>query len=132
MKKETLAQSVKYVDKLLDSRWQKKRLEIMGRDMFECQKCKTNDNKTLHVHHRHYINGREPWDYPNELLVTLCKDCHKSEEEAVIKADEMLKALHFWGYFNTEIVEVLNKLIERKIQTKKGNAEPNVKRLDGQ
>lgn len=105
----------RYSEKLTDSRWQKRRLEIMGRDLFECQKCHCKDHTTLHVHHRHYIAGREPWDYPGELLVTLCKDCHKKEEDAVVKASDMLNALHFWGYFNTEILEVLNKMIESKM-----------------
>lgn len=31
----------------------------------------------LHVHHKYYIVGRKPWDYSNEVLVTLCSDCHK-------------------------------------------------------
>lgn len=52
-----------YSEKLKDPRWQKKRLEIMARDFFTCQMCQCKDN-TLHVHHRHYIGGREPWDYP--------------------------------------------------------------------
>lgn len=107
-----------YSEKLLDSRWQRKRLEIMGRDMFECQKCHTKDHNTLHVHHRHYINGREPWDYPGELLITLCKDCHKKEEQIVPKVQDILNTLHFWGYYNTEIIDVLNKMIELKIQEK--------------
>lgn len=106
-----------YSEKLKDSRWQRKRLEIMGRDEFECQKCHCKDHGMLSVHHRHYINGREPWDYPGELLITLCQQCHKEEENNVIKADEVLKSLHFWGYFNTDIVSVLNKMIESKIQS---------------
>lgn len=33
----------------------------------------------LHVHHRYYDEGKDPWDYPSEALVTLCKDCHEYE-----------------------------------------------------
>lgn len=110
---------MRYAEKLKDSRWQRKRLEIMSRDLFECQKCHCKDHSMLAVHHRHYITGREPWDYPGELLITLCDKCHKEEEANVIQADEMLKTLHYWGYFNTEIVNQLNKLIEIKIQAKK-------------
>ena len=32
--------------------------------------------KVLNVHHRYYINGKNPWEYDNEALVTLCEDCH--------------------------------------------------------
>lgn len=118
-----------YREKLTDSRWQQKRLEIMSRDLFECQKCHCQDHSMLAVHHRHYINGREPWDYPGELLITLCNKCHHVEENNVVKVDEVLKALHFWGYFNTEVVAVLNKMIESKIQ-KKANAKPNAQTVD--
>lgn len=69
-----------YSEKLKDPRWQKKRLEILARDDFKCQLC--GDTKsTLVVHHRDYLPSKEPWDYPNDLLVTLCEDCHESERE---------------------------------------------------
>lgn len=31
----------------------------------------------LHVHHKYYILGRKPWEYPNDALITLCSDCHE-------------------------------------------------------
>ena len=31
---------------------------------------------TLHVHHKLYIENREPWQYKDENLITLCSDCH--------------------------------------------------------
>lgn len=65
-----------YAEKLLDPQWQKKRLEIMARDNFACQGCFDSES-TLSVHHRYYITGREPWEYPSWAYVTLCKDCHK-------------------------------------------------------
>lgn len=72
-----------YSEKLKDPRWQKKRLEILNRDEFSCQKC-CDDQSTLHVHHRRYSNEyKEPWDYPNELLVTLCESCHAEETDAM-------------------------------------------------
>lgn len=65
-----------YAEKLRDPRWQKMRLEILQRDLFTCQECQSKD-KELHVHHRYYIKGREPWDYPIRALVTLCCECHE-------------------------------------------------------
>lgn len=35
-----------------------------------------NSPKSLNVHHKYYINGKNPWEYDNEALVTLCEDCH--------------------------------------------------------
>lgn len=69
-----------YSAKLKDPRWQRKRLEVMERDKFTCQIC--GDTETsLQVHHIKYQKGKEPWDYPNDLLVTLCKHCHVEVEE---------------------------------------------------
>jgi 5-methylcytosine-specific restriction endonuclease McrA len=67
-----------YIDKLKDPRWQKKRLEIFQRDNFKCSWCKDSKN-TLHVHHLKYQHGKEPWDYKDEYLVTLCSYCHEVE-----------------------------------------------------
>ena len=68
----------KYSDKLKDPRWQKKRLEILQRDSFACQKC-YDDESTLNVHHKLYLPNIDPWDYPDELLITLCENCHENE-----------------------------------------------------
>jgi 5-methylcytosine-specific restriction endonuclease McrA len=68
-----------YRKKLLDPRWQKKRLKILERDGFECRFCHSTTS-TLHVHHRAYGDG-EPWDVPDFWLETLCEDCHASETE---------------------------------------------------
>lgn len=63
-----------YSEKLLDHRWQKKRLEVMSRDNFKCRICDGTD-KTLHVHHLTY--SKEPWDASLNQLLTLCDLCHK-------------------------------------------------------
>ena len=68
-----------YAEKLKDPRWQKKRLEILNRDKFECQGCGSTE-KELHVHHCFYLKNTEPWDHPNKSLLTLCIDCHKETE----------------------------------------------------
>lgn len=62
-----------YAEKLKNPKWQKKRLEILQRDEFKC--CYCNDEKTeLQIHHLKYT--KEPWQAPNEDLITLCKHCH--------------------------------------------------------
>jgi len=68
-----------YSDLLLDPRWQRKRLEVYQRDKFKCQVCGSDQN-TLSVHHRKYKWGLKPWEYPNHMLVTLCLECHKREQ----------------------------------------------------
>ena len=64
-----------YKNLLKSPQWQRKRLEIFNRDNFTCQCCKSK-NKELHVHHLQYKKGVLPQDYENEMLVTLCFDCH--------------------------------------------------------
>jgi len=64
-----------YAEKLKDPRWQRRRLEIMQRDDYMCCNCGATE-KTLNVDHKIYIKGRDPWDYPDEDLQTLCEDCH--------------------------------------------------------
>jgi hypothetical protein len=62
-----------YKEKLRDPRWQKRRLEILGRDRFTCRLC--GDTQTeLHIHHLKYYGN--PWDAPDNFLITYCKHCH--------------------------------------------------------
>jgi hypothetical protein len=75
-----------YAEKYKDPRWQKKRLEILERDGWKCKLC-GNKNNTLHVHHFYYERNKDPWDYPNDALVTLCEFCHE-EEPAARKENE--------------------------------------------
>lgn len=65
-----------YSEKLRDPRWQKRRLETMERDDWACRSCR-DKTKPLHVHHLWYEG--EPWEAPDEALVTLCEDCHEEE-----------------------------------------------------
>jgi len=65
---------ITYKDRLLDPRWQRKRLEIMERDNFQCQSCGDAKN-TLQIHHKSY--GRYPWSVKNDQLITLCCECHE-------------------------------------------------------
>ena len=64
-----------YSKKLRDPRWQKKRLEILQQRGWKCEQCDDASN-SLQVHHRYYISGRYPWEYPPFCYVCLCVDCH--------------------------------------------------------
>lgn len=72
-----------YSDKLKNPKWQRKRLEILSRDKFTCSHCYTgeNDGIPLHVHHLIYLPGKNPWEVPDDCLITLCERCHKIESE---------------------------------------------------
>jgi DNA repair exonuclease SbcCD ATPase subunit len=68
---ELQKQNIEEHKKHNDVEIQRKRLEIMGRDDFCCQSC-FNGDETLNVHHRYYITGNYPWEYPNTSFITLC------------------------------------------------------------
>ena len=69
-----------YQKKLSDPKWQFIRRLIFARDDHTCQSCKAERDwgYTLEVHHKKYISGREPWEYPSDYLITLCSRCHRS------------------------------------------------------
>jgi hypothetical protein len=69
-------------EKYNDSRWQKKSNKIRHRDGMKCMKCGRTD-AILTAHHLYYIYGNDPWDCPDDWLVTMCRECH--DEEAVAK-----------------------------------------------
>lgn len=66
-----------YKEQLADSRWLKKKNEILERDGYTCQKCGRTSH--LNVHHLNYERGKLAWEYPNEKLVTMCEYCHSQE-----------------------------------------------------
>ena len=38
--------------------------------------------KALNVHHRYYVDGKNPWEYDDDVLITLCQDCHCLEHKS--------------------------------------------------
>lgn len=85
-----------YSEKLRDPRWQKQRLKILERDDWACQACFDSES-TLHVHHRYYTKGSEPWEYSDEALLTLCEECHKFETDTRrVEEDQLLLVLRHY------------------------------------
>lgn len=68
-----------YQKKLRLPLWQKKRLEVLERYRYCCVHCYDTETE-LHVNHKYYQKGKDPWDYPDDCFVTVCKYCHKSLE----------------------------------------------------
>ena len=92
-----------YSSQRLDPRWQKRRLEIMNRDNFECQECGDKE-KTLNVHHVYYTDGADVWDYPDSALVTLCCDCHEFEHQTSrVVEKELIDNLKKLGFRSSRI-----------------------------
>jgi len=66
---------------LFDKRWKNRREYILNKDKYSCTVCSSQQD--LQVHHRqyHYLKTEKkfkvPWDYPDQLLITLCERCHQ-------------------------------------------------------
>lgn len=83
--------SKSYFEKLKDPRWQKKRLEVLEANDWICESCMDGES-TLHVHHRQYFKGREPWEYEIDQLAVLCESCHQATHE---EDDKLLLACSY-------------------------------------
>ena len=59
-------------------RWFLLRCRLIEKSDFCCTKCKKNFpyGKYLTVHHKYYIEDRDPWDYPDDAFDVLCLKCH--------------------------------------------------------
>jgi len=78
---DNIPDNVIYGELLLRPEWISKRAEILSRDFRSCVICKRSDS--LQIHHRqyHFIVSENkfklPWEYAENLLITLCDSCHK-------------------------------------------------------
>lgn len=81
-----------YLELLKDPRWQKKRLEVLDEREWACQRC-GDEEKTLHVHHLHYVRGHMPWEYSSDELEVLCEVCHEYTTKVNNRLDEAVKAI---------------------------------------
>lgn len=86
---------MKYEDQLKTSAWLRVKYEVMARDNFVCRIC-LNDNfeSQLEVHHvAYHPDKRMAWEYPDYMLVTLCRECHQKEHDNknIYKASKIIK-----------------------------------------
>lgn len=102
-----------YKKALMHPNWQKMRLQVMLRDNWSCLRCKCSD-ETLNVHHKDYIKGHLPWEYPLNNFETLCHICHKKEhrqEQAIEIFSEEQKVL--WRLVDRQEPEIITALNEQ-------------------
>ncbi len=90
-----------YQEQLLTAEWQSRRLEILRRDNYTCQKCGAKAaDESLHVHHKGYVSSLLPWEYPDDTLITLCESCHQKVHEGRVRpfssASALVDYIHFF------------------------------------
>lgn len=80
-------------EQLLTREWNTKRTEILIRDHFKCQYPGCNVQFwNLEVHHIEYVYGTLAWEYPNDMLKTLCHNHHSEHHEGIKMAEKALTA----------------------------------------
>ena len=106
-----------YFQKLLDPRWQKKRLEVLQDNEFTCESCMDTES-TLHVHHKMYAKGRDPWDYELEQYSVLCESCHAEQHSSSPDVFfEVMSRLPIAGPFSkTEIAWIVAGIMRMDIK----------------
>lgn len=92
-----------YTERLADPRWQRKRLEVMNRDNWTCQRC-GDSSMQLEVHHVEYWEGKKPWEYPDDMLVTVCRTCHQKEDERPKHEKYLIQSLQTYGFLAGDLL----------------------------
>jgi hypothetical protein len=52
----------------------------------KCENC--GGSSRLQAHHRYYLAGRKPWEYPLDVFLLLCTVCHTIVHKGVDEAIE--------------------------------------------
>ncbi len=57
--------------------WLAFRKRLLHMDNDQCSHCaQSSAQRILQVHHKYYIPGRLPWQYPPKACLVLCRSCH--------------------------------------------------------
>ena len=76
-----------------------KREKILKRDGYKCRWCGSIDK--LDVHHKYYNKYPDgsrvrAWDYPDDALIVLCRDCHeKYHSKNKVKSYYRKRGVHY-------------------------------------
>ncbi len=94
-----------YQKRLRSVAWQKKRALVIERDKWKCQNasCKTPE-ASLQVHHLEYITGIHPADYPMDMLITLCENCHDKERNREPLEKHLAATLRMKGFLMSDLL----------------------------
>lgn len=91
-----------YSEQLKHPNWQKRRLEMLAAANWKCECCDASE-KTLHVHHKRYVKGREIWEYSDSELQVMCETCHAEHHEAHKLLEEVLATADAWDPTSTAL-----------------------------
>jgi hypothetical protein len=93
--------------------WKARRSEILAKHGEKCFRCGTWRTDFFIVHHIDYIQGKRAWEYPDDMLIPLCDNCHKLEHGLSKLAYECLLLADFG-----EITPEIRKIVAKKCGVK--------------
>jgi hypothetical protein len=112
--------ALSYKEQLTHHNWQRKRLEIFQRDNFACRICGKKDIQ-IHVHHICYLKNKNINDYHNNLLITLCSECHENETyEGMINIYSQNLINNLAYLLDLNLCEMMKLIDEISIKEKEG------------
>ncbi len=98
-----------YQSQLRQEEWKTRSAEIKERDNYHCQAFNCSFPKSiLEVHHLDYFNHKYPWDYPNDMLITLCHKCHSKETTRYKFEESLFTALKMKGFLACDITAMIS------------------------
>ena len=73
--------------------WGQKRLEILERDNYECQRCKAEGrfSPAVVVHHVQHLDRHPELALEDDNLLSLCEPCHNREHPEKLVKPEISK-----------------------------------------
>ena len=96
-----------YEEQLKDPRWYALRDKVLKQDGYTCRYCGSREN--LQVHHMKYEPGKMAWEYPMDVLLTLCKRCHEGEHRLGFAKGSHLRQTKSIYQVMVEFIESLTK-----------------------
>lgn len=113
-----------YSEKLKDPRWIAKSARLKSEASNICHDCRTEFSvKKLEAHHCWYEYGKEPWDYPDDCFLVLCKRCHGVRQKV------QNSALVVLGMFSRLLTVEELKILTMELVAKRQDMEHGIQML---
>lgn len=88
-----MSKDIPFAEQYNHPKWQERRLHILERAGWKCEACGEAE-KQLNVHHKLYVRGRKVWEYEDDELRALCKDCHNAYDVIRKEIQKVVGSLH--------------------------------------
>jgi hypothetical protein len=75
-----------YKYRLKEARWGELSRSLKEAVNYTCDRCNQffQNGNYLTIHHKYYLEDRDPWDYPKSAFQVLCLRCHRSIDPSKI------------------------------------------------